>query len=73
MQAFIKYVDGKFAWLSNETFGMISRHCDHGDALIRSFKNGRKNLVPLISLAPLFSLIKKKIIDFASPQMTVFW
>ena len=72
MQAFIKYIDGKFAWLSNETFGMISRHCDHGDALIRSFKNGRKNLVPLISLAPLFSLIKK-IIDFASPQMTVFW
>ena len=60
-------------WLSNETFGMISRHCDHGDALIRSFKNGRKNLVPLISLAPLFSLIKKKNIDFASPQMTVFW
>ena len=52
---------------------MISGHCDHGDALIRSFKNGRKNLVPLISLAPLFSLIKKKIIDFASPQMTVFW
>ena len=42
MQAFIKYVDGKFAWLSNETFGMISGHCDHGDALIRSFKNGRK-------------------------------